>query len=211
MWNSVESMQIPDMFTLSFPRFSLILLFIVATGLPLKVYTDTPPTQQTAKNPANNRMEVENDWIKLVAIPRTAEQMSAFYEGRGFSKQARQVISEACFITFGMRNLSKDILWLDLDNWQIQHQGKTLKHYTRDHWKNQWQEHQVPLAHQATFNWTQLPQRRDLHPEEPVGGNLTLAPVSGSISIILRFTTGPEQKGPVKTIKLDNLKCAKTP
>ena len=156
-----------------------------------------------------NRYKIENQFVKFGLYPRTPEQMAAFYEGRGFPRQAIEATTQHCFITVGMRNISKTKIWLDLARWRIYNKQGDIARTNRDQWKQKWQQLNVSLASQATFNWTLLPETRDLHPDEPVGGNITLQPTDQPFTIEAVFATGEDQQGKPLVIKIDNVRCLK--
>ncbi|WP_455208633.1 hypothetical protein [Kaarinaea lacus] len=157
-----------------------------------------------------NRYKIENQFVKFGISARTPEQMAAFYEGRGFPKQAIEATTQHCFITVGMRNISKSKIWLDQSRWRIYNAQGEIKRTSRDQWKQKWQQLNVPLASQATFNWTLLPESRDLHPDEPVGGNITLQPTDTPFTIEAVFATGEDQQGKPLVIKIENVRCLKS-
>ena len=154
-----------------------------------------------------NPYVVKNEFVKFGLYPRTPEQMAAFYEGRGLPKQAIEVTSQHCFITVGMRNISKTKIWLDLDNWRIFNEQGLVNRTDHDQWKQTWKQLQVPLANQATFRWTLLPEIRDLHPDEPVGDNITLQRIDTPFTVEAKFVTGEDKKGKPFTIKIENVRC----
>jgi len=156
-----------------------------------------------------NRYKIENQFVKFGLYPRTPEQMAAFYEGRGFPRQAIEATTQHCFITVGMRNISKTKIWLDLARWRIYNKQGDIARTNRDQWKQKWQQLNVSLASQATFNWTLLPETRDLHPDEPVGGNITLQATDHPFTIEAVFATGEDQQGKPLVIKIDNVRCLK--
>ncbi|HEY5604644.1 MAG TPA: hypothetical protein VIM41_16190 [Gammaproteobacteria bacterium] len=158
---------------------------------------------------AENRYKIENQFVKFGLSPRTPEQMAAFYEGREFPTQAVAATTQHCFITVGMRNVGKTKIWLDLNRWRIYNAQGPIERTGRDQWKAIWQKLDVPLASQATFSWTLLPESRDLHPDEPVGGNITLQPTDTSFTIEAIFATGDDQHGKPLVIKIDNVRCLK--
>jgi len=157
----------------------------------------------------NNRYKLENKFIKFGLYPRTPEQMAAFYEGRGFPKQAIDATAKHCFITVGMRNISNTKIWLDQSRWRIYNKQGDVNRTNREQWKHKWTQLEVPLANQATFNWTLLPESRDLHPDEPVGGNITLQATDMPFTVEAIFTTGENQQGKPLKIKIENVRCLK--
>ena len=157
----------------------------------------------------NQRRGFENKQIKLVVIPRTQQQMSAFYEGRGFPAEAINEINKACFFTVGIRNKTSSILWLDTSNWEFQHAQAELKRITRADWKAIWQQKAIALRHQSTFRWTLIPAQLGFQPDEREGGNITLPRTDKIFSLTASFATGEQKQGKPIKLKIDNLQCAK--
>jgi hypothetical protein len=177
----------------------IALLAIVTSGYSYSVYS----AEQ------ENRYKFENQFVKFGLSARSPEQMAAFYEARGFPKQAIDAATQHCFITVGIRNISKSKIWLDLNRWRIFTEQGAVARINREQWKQKWQQLNVLLASQATFNWTLLPESRDLHPDEPVGGNITLQPTDLPFSIEAVFATGDDQQGKPLVIKIENVRCLK--
>lgn len=148
------------------------------------------------------------DPVKLKLIPRSPEQMSAFYEARGFPPPMIERLAQQCFITVGIHNTGKDIIWLDLANWRFTAGGKELYRPHRDEWKKQWQAMGVPLAKQSTFRWTLLPEKLDYQPDEAEGGNIILPRVKGPITLYAEFASGADKRGPLIRVIHKNLRCA---
>ncbi|MEK8089053.1 hypothetical protein [Thermithiobacillus plumbiphilus] len=139
---------------------------------------------------------------------RSPEQLAAFYSARGFPESAIQALGKICFLTVGMRNETSQIVWLALDRWRITDaEGRAVPRLTRTDWQQRWDAIDLPPGNRATFNWTQLPEQRDLQPGEPVGGNLAILPPAGPFSLEASFRTGAEKTGPVLKIQVDNLRC----
>lgn len=155
------------------------------------------------------RLTVENKYLKLVVKPRTAQQMAAFYEGRGFPRKAIAAINKACFFTVGIRNHSNKILWLDTGNWRFHaHHGEEIQRITRADWKQTWQQMGIALRYQSTFRWTLLPATLGFQPDEREGGNITLPRSDQPFSFSATFTLGDKATGQPVTVQLDNLQCA---
>lgn len=141
-------------------------------------------------------------------VPRTANQMSSFYEARGFPKNMLTIIRQQCFITVGIQNNSDTKIWLDLDNWEFSAAGQTLTRENRDYWKDRWQKLDIPLNKQSTFRWTLIPETLDYLPGEHEGGNIILPFTKGAISLKATFATGEDRQGKTITITTDKLFCA---
>lgn len=147
--------------------------------------------------------------VELFVSARTPEQIVAFYSARGLPPAALQEIAKACFLTVGLHNKRKETLWLEPAQWRfIDADGKAVARITRAEWTARWKALQVPLAGQSTFGWTQLPESRDLYPDETVGGNLTVVPPGGNFSLIARFRTGADGQGQVIELTVPGISCS---
>ena len=154
---------------------------------------------------------VETDDLLMVLIPHTPEQMTAFYEARGFPKAALQLISDACFVTVHIENKSQRIIWLETANWRLNSNRQPLQRLGKDDWDARWDEIDLPLANRATFGWTQLPVQRDLQPDESVGGNVVLDGKVKKFNLEARFLTGKDKRGDVLTIRFQDIDCPQEP
>jgi hypothetical protein len=152
-------------------------------------------------------LKYEDGDLMARLILRTPDQIEAFYLGRGFSKKAIRKITDTCFITAIVKNKNVDVLWLELDNWTFTSKSQPIARITRDYWKKQWREVNMPLNHQSTFGWTLLPDVRDLRRYEGVGGNVAIPRQSGPFDLTMRFKTGPEKNGREKKIIFRDLRC----
>jgi len=169
------------------------LLFLLFLWLPLA-------------HAADARLKQDN--VELYVSTRTAEQIRAFYAARGLPPSAVQALSEACFLTVGLHNKRNEKLWLEPALWRFEDaNGKPVQRITRQEWATRWEALQVPRGAQATFGWTQLPDSRDLYPDETVGANLTLRPPSGAFTLVATFRTGEEGKGSPVVLVVKNLQC----
>ena len=140
---------------------------------------------------------------------RTPEQTGAFYAARGLPPAAVQEITKACFLTVGLHNRRADTLWLDLSMWRLTDaSGHAVARISRPEWTARWNALQVPLAAQSTFGWTQLPETRDMQPDETVGGNVPIVPPAGKFTLSTRFRTGVARTGQTVEISVPGLSCA---
>ena len=150
---------------------------------------------------------VENDDMLMVLIPHTSEQIAAFYEARGFSKAALELIGNACFVTVHIENKSERVIWLETANWHLSSNNLALERLGKDYWDTRWDEINLPLANRATFGWTQLPVRRDLQPDEPVGGNIVLKGDIRKFNLEARFLTGRDKRGDRLEVRFQDVEC----
>ena len=146
--------------------------------------------------------------VEIRFVGRTQDQMASFYEARGFPKEMLDVIEQHCLITTGIHNISDDVVWLEMKNWHFSINGKTIIRKSRDEWKKFWTELGIPLAKQATFHWTQIPDVLDYLPDEKEGGNITLPRTDQPITIKASFATGRDKKGPVYNVVFNDIRCA---
>jgi hypothetical protein len=154
--------------------------------------------------------KLAREGVELFISARTPEQMSAFYGARGMPATALQELAKACFLTVGLHNHRTETLWLEPANWRfIDAKGNPVKPISRQEWKARWTALQVPLAAQSTFGWTQLPESRDLYPDESVGANISIEPPTGSFSLIARFRTGTLGDGAILELTVPNLTCSR--
>ncbi|MDH5178605.1 MAG: hypothetical protein OEY07_02990 [Gammaproteobacteria bacterium] len=156
---------------------------------------------------AKPRTEVKTPELTVRLIERTPEQIAAFYEARGFSKQMVQVLKAQCFLGVLIKNTSPHVIWLDLAGWTFTDQTGAVPRLDRTYWRDKWQALQIPMAHQSTFRWTLLPEKLDFRPDEREGGNILL-PRRGHplrIEAVFMLDDGTQQK-PVK-IRFDDIRC----
>ncbi|NIR58119.1 MAG: hypothetical protein GWO02_00650 [Gammaproteobacteria bacterium] len=158
----------------------------------------------------DSRYEYEDEHLRMRLAPRTPDQIAAFYEARGFPDRAIEHLRRTCFITAVIRNKSDRIVWLALDDWRPRGPDGALERRDRDYWHRTWERLDLAQAHRSTFGWTLLPERRDLHPSEPVGGNLTLAPAGAPFTLEAHFATGEQRRGTPIGVRFEGVRCAGT-
>jgi hypothetical protein len=152
------------------------------------------------------------DGVKIRVRPHTPLQMAAFYEARGFPVSALGELQKACFMTVSVVNLRREIAWLEPARWEIYDKaGKPVPRLDKAYWDNQWKKHSVSAAARTAFRWTQLPESRDLRPDEPVGGNIAFIPRNGPFSLETRFYLGADKNGGEVKIRLGGLSCPGRP
>ena len=188
---------------------------ILIACLSLSVMAETPqnkaatsPASET-NNKADEGAKVENDFFRMRLIPRTPEQMAAFYEGRGFPEAARNIIKTTCFFTTGFRNKSDKVIWLQLANWHFYTAKGEVKRLDRDFWNQQWDTIQLAQASRSTFGWTLLPEERDLQPHESVGGNIVLPMTNEPLTLKAYFVTGQNKRGTGINVEFRNVRCVR--
>lgn len=154
-----------------------------------------------------NKNVYQDEDVYLRFIHRSAEQVGAFYEGRGFPKAAIARVVQSCYVTLILKNKSDDILWFELDNWSFHKNGKTIPRYKQAYWNKQWDEIKLKQAFRSTFGWTLFPEVRDARPGESVSGNISLPMQTHPFSLTLNFARGKNKNGKMKTVKLNDIYC----
>lgn len=151
---------------------------------------------------------ITRDGLDFYISARTPEQTNAFYSARGLPLNAVQEIAKTCFLTVGLHNRGTDTVWLNLSNWRFTDaSGRELKRISLEEWRARLSALQAPLAAQATFGWTQLPETRDMQPDETVGGNVPVVPSPGTFTLKARFPTGAAGTGKPIEISVPGLSC----
>lgn len=183
---------------------------IVSAPAPAEEASDCPspaatPDAEAAAQPVWPCYE--NDELSVRVVMRTAEQLTAFYLGREFSRAAIDKILETCFVTPIVHNKTLDVLWLELDAWQFNQGERVIPRIKRDYWPAKWREVGLAQAHQSTFGWTLMPEARDLRLDEGVGGSVVIPRQSEPFSVTMKFNTGADKQGPVKTVVFEDLQC----
>ena len=166
------------------------------------------PGSSRAREPVAPGMVVENEQLYLFVRLFTPQQIAAFYEARGFPKNAIERLRKTCFLMAHVENRGDEILWLDLQDWRFVGATGELRRLDREYWQAVWDELNLPQANRSTFGWTQLPEVRDLQPGEPVGGNLVLPLTAGPFTLEADFLTGKDRRHGRIEVRLRDLHCA---
>ena len=152
---------------------------------------------------------IEREDLLVVLRQQAPEQIAAFYEARGFPREAIERIKATCFVTVHIENRSHDVIWLDTAEWTFTSKGKPLERLDRNYWDSQWDNIKLRQASRSTFGWTQLPDVRDLQPDEPVGGNLVFPGSTDRFDMTLKLPTGANRRGKLITLEFRDVECPK--
>lgn len=182
----------------------LKLLMLCFAILAVSTVSPTPAAERDDQS-----RTFDNGALRVRAAPRTPQQIAAFYIGRKFPPEMVDVLKQQCFITFGVRNQSNRIIWMDQAQWEFRAGGEIVQPLDRAFWKAKWQAMNVPLSAQSTFRWTLLPERLDFRPNEGEGGNVILPRTAKPLQLSARFL--PAQGGEAIVVRFDDLRCAEDP
>ncbi len=148
----------------------------------------------------------EDQDVRIEVRLQGAENMGAFYEARGFTRAAIELVSAQCFVTVSILNKRYPVLWLEPPRWSIVTNDKTIKRYPIDYWQQQFDSIALPDAKRAAFRWTQLPEQRDLRVDEPVGGNISIPPLTEKFTLVMEFDIGADRAKHLQ-MKFPDLYC----
>jgi len=181
------------------PMFHRLPLLLASLFLVISTLTraETQPTRS-----------VEDDSLFMYLRLNTPDQMAAFYEARGFTDEAIARLRQTCFVMAHIENRGNEIIWLELRNWHFLTRQGEIHRLDRNYWDRVWDEIDLPQASRSTFGWTQLPAERDLHPGEPVGGNVILPATVEPFTLRADFLTGKERRAGMISVRFENLRCA---
>jgi hypothetical protein len=185
---------------------------IVASLFSILVNAAGRDTENGARIAAGRKTvpSFDNKQLRLRLMPRSTPQMAAFFEARGFPPVMIERLSNYCFFTVVIKNKMKDDLWLDLAEWrfslQDSAQQKTIKRVPRSVWPPIWKRLNIPLASQATFRWTLLPETLNFYAHESEGGNIVLEKTKGRFKLHAQFGQGKNKESLL--VSVENLQCA---
>lgn len=153
-------------------------------------------------------LSYQDELLQLRFSPRTAEQMSGFFEARGFPAAMIGELSQYCFFTVVIKNKSDKPLWLDLREWHFFSGEQAVRRIPRNQWPPKWKTMNIPLSAQSTFRWTLLPEQLDLQVDESEGGNVILERSAKPFSLEARFALGESGQKGERRVRIDDLSCA---
>jgi hypothetical protein len=178
-------------------------LFIALSSQSAIIQASDPHIENITVN--GNRFE--NDILRIRIVPRTPNQISAFYEARGFPQFAIDEVRKVCFITVGVGNKSNNKLYHDLSQWEFTDSKGPVKRYLRTHWKQRWNQLGLEKRFQSTFRWTLMPEKLDFYPQEGEGGNLIFPRSGRPITIKAVVRIGEPDKQNIYNVIFNDVKC----
>jgi len=158
---------------------------------------------------AAERRTVQTGDFRLSLTPRTPEQIGAFYEARGFPKQAVHTLKQQCYLTVYFHNTSTAVIWLDLSNWHFLTDKGEVQRLDRAYWHKHWQSVGLAQRYQSTFRWSLLPEELDYRPDEREGGNLILPYTAAAMRLEARLRIVDERGERTELLRVENLKCSR--
>ena len=151
--------------------------------------------------------QLQTSDFRLSISPRVPEGIAAFYEARGFPGKAIELLKQQCYLGVGFHNTSKDIIWLQLENWQFCTTAGPYPRLDRAYWTQKWQAEKLEPRFQSTFRWTLMPEQLDFRPDEREGGNLILPYTEQPLRLNATLRILRDDKEILLPIQLDDIKC----
>lgn len=157
---------------------------------------------------AQTKWLVTNADLDVRLIARSQDQMAAFYEARGFPRNAVNQLNQFCFFTVGITNKSNGIIHHNLDKWSFSSNDISLKRVQRNTLKTYWLNSGLEKRLVSTFRWTLLPETLDFRPQESEGGNIVISRSQQSFNIHAVFNKNDNNKSKIIKININNILCA---
>ena len=102
--------------------------------------------------------------VSMQLVQRLPDQTRAFFQGRGFTGEAADIIGRACVFQTIFRNDGTEPITYDMDEWYLFFKGRDLPVQTRERWEKRWQVEGVSQAARIAFRWSLLPTRQRFEP-----------------------------------------------
>ena len=183
-----------------------ILIFAVTAGVPPAMSELLTGTDAEAQLPF---WELRVPGMSLRLVQRLPDQTRAYFMGRGFTAVQAEQIAQSCIFQTIYKNTasagSPMVIKYDLQQWQVEHDGKVGKLKVREDWHGQWQQQKIPPAAAIAFEWSLLPTRQTYKANDYNWGmtSFNLAPGS-RFDLQLRW----QENGVAKSARMENLECA---
>jgi hypothetical protein len=181
-----------------------VISLILFMSLPVISLASDPAIESlTAKD-----YRFQHKFFRMRILPRSPNQIAAFYEARGFPQLAIEELRRVCFITTVLGNRSGQQLYHDLSQWEFSDKNGPVKRILRPDWKQRWEQLGLEKRFQSTFRWTLMPEKLDFYPQEGEGGNLIFPRTENPITIKARFQIGKGDRAKHYEVTFKDIKCA---
>ncbi len=128
--------------------------------------------------------------IALTVTPLSREQVTAFYTARGFSAVAIAPYTQACVLSFSLRNDGRTALRLRLADWRAE-DGTRFRPLAD--WDTAWEKDGLPQAARIAFRWAQFPPEQEFDPGDWIMGMTALERrIAGPFRVVARYA---DEKG----------------
>ncbi len=143
-------------------------------------------------------------------VQRLPDQSRAYFSGRGFNKEDVALIAQHCIFQTVFKNTSstsnQQVIKYDLNDWEIQFNGKQVKLKTREDWQDIWKTRNSGQAQVIAFNWSLLPTIQEYKPSDFNWG-MTTYPLPHGAEFNLKIKW--KENGVTQHAVVKDMQCAK--
>ena len=153
----------------------------------------------------------QQNGLRFEIAPLGADQVRAFFIGRGFSSQNAGLIAKTgCIFRSAIGNTGTSVsdpdVEIDLSRWQVVSQARTGAPQNRGQWAATWKERGANEDAQTAFYWAMFPGKQVFSPTDYNWGMLSFAlPPGTSFELNVVWKTGKIHYSK----KLENLTCGR--
>jgi hypothetical protein len=140
-------------------------------------------SQTTAPDSGLKRWTLTQGALELQLVQRLPDQTRAFFLARGFPAATADAIARSCVFQTIARNTASteapSSVTIDLNAWQIIHDGKTKPVKLKEIWDQTW-GNAVPSAARLAFRWATFPTLQTFEPAQDYNwGMISFGPPPG--------------------------------
>jgi len=132
--------------------------------------------------------------VRIRLVQRLPDQTRAFFQGRGFSAEASDIIGRSCVFQAILRNDGVHPVALDLETWEVLFDGQSRPLLTREGWQERWTDGEVGKAARIALNWSLLPTRQRFEPGDYNWGMISFGlPPGRKFDLLLKVVIDGEE------------------
>jgi len=140
--------------------------------------------------------EWRHQGMRIRLVQRLPDQTRAFFQGRGFSAEASNVIGRSCVFQAILRNDGARPVALDLETWEVLFEGQLRPLLTREHWRGRWTDGEVGQRARIALNWSLLPTRQHFEAGDYNWGMISFGlPPGLKFDLLLKVVIDSEEIG----------------
>ncbi len=169
-------------------KIMVLLLMLLPAGVQCDVTRST--------NPGNGLQgwHFSDGDIEIELVQRLPDQTRAFFQGRGFSAEASDVIGRSCVFQAILRNDGVRPVAFDLETWEVLFDGQSRPLLTRERWQERWADSEVGKAARIALNWSLLPTRQRFEPGDYNWGMISFGlPPGRKFDLLLKVVIDSEE------------------
>lgn len=126
----------------------------------------------------------------LAVSPLGRDQVVAFYAARGFDAKTLAAYTDACVLSFTLRNESGQTLRHRLADWTA---GNGVRFHPLADWDAEWERRGAPQSARIAFRWAQFPEDQEFAPGDWIMGMAALERrIAGPFRVVARYA---DEKG----------------